>query len=89
MPKRKISIYIDEEIWEEFKKKAVSKGKDVSKYLEEVLEEELLKKLDIELGRMVEDENYEFDFEPLKVSGTVSNLVREMRDERRDRLSGQ
>ncbi len=87
--RRKTSIYIDESLWEEFKKKAVSKGKEVSKYLEEVMEEELLKNLEKELNRQVEGENQELDFEPIEVSEIVSSLVRKMRDERRNSLSGQ
>ncbi len=72
-----------------FKKKALSKGKEVSRYLEEVIEEELLKNLEKELNQQVEGENYELDFEPIEVGEIMSDLVREMRDERRNSLSGQ
>ncbi len=87
--RRKTSVYIDESLWNEFKKKAVSMGKEVSKYLEEVIEEELLKNLEKELNQQVEGENYELDFEPIEVGEIMSDLVREMRDERRNSLSGQ
>ncbi len=87
--RRKTSIYVDGSLWKEFKKRAESKGKEVSKYLEEVIEEELLKNLEKELNRQVEGENQELDFEPIEVSEIVSNLVRKMRDERRNSLSGQ
>lgn len=87
--RRKTSVYIDESLWNEFKKKAVSMGKEVSKYLEEVIEEELLKNLEKELNQQVEGENYELDFEPIEVGEIMSDLVREMRDERGDSLSGQ
>ncbi|MGC9153237.1 MAG: ribbon-helix-helix protein, CopG family [Vulcanisaeta sp.] len=86
MGKIKTSIYIDEELWREFKKYAAERGLDVSELLEELIKEELMTELNT---LMPEESNPELDFEPIKPRGMVSSLVREMRDERESDLSGQ
>ncbi|MGC8607951.1 MAG: ribbon-helix-helix protein, CopG family [Vulcanisaeta sp.] len=85
MGKIKTSIYIDEELWREFKKHAAEQGLDASELLEELIKEELM----IELNTLIPEEtNPELDFEPIKPREPVSGLVREMRDERESDLSG-
>ena len=89
MGKIKTSIYIDEDLWREFKKYAAERGLDVSELLEELIKEELMIELDSLLSELPEEENPELDFEPIKPKEPISGLVREMRDERENRLLGQ
>ena len=63
------------------------KGIDVSSLIEEILKHEMLDDLSEALSQFAGPENYEFDFKPLEVGESVSELVREMRDERADNLS--
>ena len=88
LTKVKASIYIDKDLWEEFKKLAWRRGIEPSKLLEELIREELIKRIldefihELNIGR-----DYEIDFEPIKPrKDSVSDLVRAIHDERRDRL---
>ena len=84
MVRVKTSIYVDRDVWKRFRDYARRRGVEVSRLLEELmleamLEEEVLKALE-ELG---EASPVELDFEPIEPrGGLVSELVREMRDER-------
>ena len=84
MGKIKTSIYVDEDLWREFKKYAAERGLDVSELLEELIKEELM----VELNSLMPEgeENVELDFEPIKPRESISGLVREMRDEREGSL---
>ena len=87
MVRKKTSIYIDSELWEKFKKYALMKGMDVSSLLEEIIRNEVLDDLDEALSQFSGPDDYQFDFEPVEVGEPVSELVREMRDERVDNIS--
>ncbi|MCC6017671.1 MAG: hypothetical protein LM601_01400 [Candidatus Verstraetearchaeota archaeon] len=82
MVRKKTSIYVDEEIWMEFKRYAVDKGMDVSSLIEEILREELLSHIDDALSKIAGSEDYQINFEPIEPRGSVSALIREMRNER-------
>lgn len=86
--KVKSSVYIDGEIWRRFKKYAAEQEREVSVLLEELMREELMLNLQAVLEELAEQGEIELDFEPVKpITGLVSTLVREMRDERNS-LSG-
>ena len=87
MARKKTSIYVDEEVWEEFKRYAVAKGVDASSLLEEIIREELLSYFDDVLSNIAGPEDYQINFEPVEPKGDVSALIREMRDERARSLS--
>ncbi len=91
MVKVKTSIYIDRELWEKFKKHASKKGMEASRLLEEIIRDEIIEDtLEHILLDLASSENYEIDFEPMKTrEGTVSELIRVMRNERSNNLSGQ
>ena len=80
MSKIRVSIYIDEDLWREFKKYAAEKGLSASELLEELIKEELM----IGLNSLIpEEEDYlELSFDPIRPREPVSGFVREMRDER-------
>ena len=81
--KVKTSIYVDRELWERFKKGAALKGVDASSLLEEALREEVCVD-ELLASLLAEGEGLsELDFDPVEVEeGSVSSLVREMRDGR-------
>ncbi|WP_456367085.1 ribbon-helix-helix domain-containing protein [Thermococcus sp.] len=85
MGKVKTSVYLDEELWKEFKELAQREKSEVSKLLEEALMNYLIN----EVLKDVDDSEVPLWFEPLKVEGESSEkLVREMRDEGEKRLLG-
>lgn len=85
MGKIKTSVYIDEELWREFKELALRERSEVSRLLEEAIRNYIVQEL-IE----VDDSDIPIWFEPVEVKGAfVSKLVREMRDEREKGLLGQ
>ncbi len=83
----KTSIYIDGELWERLKERARSRSVEISRYLEDLIREELDSEIVDALGELIDEEVIELDFEPVRAGGTVSDLVREMRDERGSSLS--
>jgi len=86
MSRHKTSIYVDRRLWEKFKEHARRRGIEVSRLIEELMKEVLVDELLNDF--MCEERCVELDFEPVVPrGGIVSDLVREMRDERRDRLS--
>jgi hypothetical protein len=87
MVRKKTSIYVDEEIWMEFKRYAVDKGMDVSSLIEEILREELLSHIDDALSKIAGSEDYQINFELIEPKGSVSTLIREMKDIRACGLS--
>jgi hypothetical protein len=87
MVRKKTSIYVDEEIWMEFKRYAVDKGMDVGSLIEEILREELLSHIDDALSKIAGSEDYQINFEPIEPKGSVSILIREMKDIRACGLS--
>ena len=89
MGKIRVSIYIDEDLWREFRRYAAEKGLSASELLEELIKEELMIEPDSLLPELPEEENPEPDFEPIKPKEPISGLVREVRDERENRLLGQ
>ena len=90
MVKVKTSIYIERTLWELFKRHAARRGIEVSKLLEELIKDEIVEySLDDVLLELAGSKDYELDFKPIKPKeGTVSELVRVMRNERADSLSG-
>lgn len=87
MARKKTSVYIDEDLWKKFKKYASMRGMDISGLLEEIIRNEILDDLSEALYQLAGPDDYQFDFEPVEVKGSVSELVREMRDERVDSIS--
>jgi hypothetical protein len=87
--RRKISVYVDVELWERFKKYAEERGVGASRLLEELMREELGDYVDEALGALAGSDSYELGFEPVELKGSVSQFVREMRDERERGLLGQ
>ncbi|NJE02980.1 ribbon-helix-helix protein, CopG family [Thermococcus sp. MV11] len=86
MGKVKTSVYVDEELWREFKELALREGSEVSKLLEEALMNYLIN----EVLRDIDDSEVPLWFEPLNVGGERSEkLLREMKDDREKRLLGQ
>lgn len=83
MARKKTSVYVDEDLWAELKRRAVENGVEVSSLLEGIIKEELMNYLESYLKELAGLEDYELDFEPVKPKGgLVSELVREMRHER-------
>jgi len=89
LTKIKTSIYVDKNLWEEFKKIALKRGVEPSKLLEELIREELIERsLEEFIRELGIEDDYEVDFEPVRPrNGLVSDLVRMMRDERGNSLS--
>ncbi|GAB6134938.1 ribbon-helix-helix protein, CopG family [Thermococcus prieurii] len=86
MGKVKTSVYVDEELWREFKELALREGSEVSRLLEEALMNYLIN----EVLKDVDDSEVPLWFEPLDAGGEGSEkLLREMRDDREERLLGQ
>ncbi|BES82352.1 hypothetical protein [Pyrodictium abyssi] len=83
------SIYVDRDLWKRFRDYARRKGIEASRLLEELmleamLEEEVLRALEA----LEEKPLLELDFEPVEPrGGTVSELVRETRDEQANSIS--
>ncbi|MEM0347217.1 MAG: hypothetical protein QW309_00900 [Zestosphaera sp.] len=86
MGKVKTSIYVDEDLWKEFKKIASSRDQELSEALERLLREELMVDLEVAIRELVDELDTELDFKPVKAKAPVSELVREMRDERESSL---
>jgi len=89
MGKIKTSIYVDEDLWKKFKKIASSRDQELSEALEGLLREELMVDLEAVVRELVDELDAELDFKPVKAEAPVSELVREMRNERENRLLGQ
>ncbi|MEM1703876.1 MAG: hypothetical protein QXQ31_07455 [Zestosphaera sp.] len=86
MGKVKTSIYVDEDLWKEFKKIASSRDQELSEALEGLLREELMVDLEAVIRELVNELDTELNFKPVKAKAPVSELVREMRNERESRL---
>lgn len=92
MAKVKTSVYIDRELWRRFREYVRRKGGEVSEYLESVIEDAMFEDALVrELSDLIEEGSAdEIDFEPVAPEGgSVSELVRVMRDERAGHLSRQ
>ncbi|MEM0040640.1 MULTISPECIES: hypothetical protein [Thermofilum] len=87
--RRKISVYVDVELWERFKKYAEERDAGASRLLEELIREELGDYVDEALGALAGSDSYELGFDPVEPKGPVSLFVRETRDERERGLLGQ
>lgn len=90
MGKIKSSIYIDEELWRELKRRAVEMDLEIGSLLEELIKDNLLIGIEEELVEMGGDlSDVEIDFEPIKPidrQRLVSTLIRDLRDERENSL---
>ncbi|MEM4985297.1 MAG: hypothetical protein QW289_05300 [Sulfolobales archaeon] len=86
MGKVKTSIYVDEDLWKEFKKIASLRDQELSEALEGLLREELMVDLEAVIREFVNELDTELNFKPVKAKAPVSELVREMRNERESRL---
>jgi len=88
--RKKSSVYVDVGLWRRFRKRAMEKGVELSTMLEDVIHEELLDYLSEALDELAGSHVYDLDFKPVKPrEGAVSELVRVMRSERSDSVSGQ
>ncbi|MEM1581726.1 MAG: hypothetical protein QXK89_04350 [Candidatus Bathyarchaeia archaeon] len=88
MGKIKSSIYIDEGLWRELKRRAVEMDLEIGSVLEESIKDNLMIGIEEELSEIGGDLNdVEIDFEPVKpIKGLVSTLTRDLRDERENSL---
>jgi predicted DNA-binding ribbon-helix-helix protein len=88
-PRYKTSVYVDRELWGKLKDYARRRNIEVSKLIEELIKEGLIEDDLVEiLGELVGEEYVELDFEPVKIGvEKISPIVREMRDERSNKLS--
>lgn len=88
MGKVKSSIYIDEDLWRALKRRAVEMDLEISSLLEELIKDNLMIGIEeelVEMGGGLSD--VEMDFEPIKpVEGSVSTLIRGLRNERENSL---
>ena len=85
MGRVKTSVYIDEELWREFKELARAEGREVSRLLEEAIMNYIVSEL-----LDVDESKLPIWFEPIEVGGEdTSKILREMRDEREKSLLGQ
>lgn len=88
--KVKTSVSIDGKLWRRLKEKAAEEGVDVSDYLERLIRKDLPEE---SLGDLMGEDlvgYYEsIDFEPLDLGTDSAKIIREMRDERADKLSRQ
>jgi len=87
--KVKTSIYVDKELWEKFKLQASKRGTEIARMLEDMIRDEMV---DSFLNQMIADtgesEDYKIESEPVEPEkGLVSELVRDMRDERDNSVS--
>uniref|UniRef100_A0A7C4H9M4 CopG family transcriptional regulator n=1 Tax=Staphylothermus marinus TaxID=2280 RepID=A0A7C4H9M4_STAMA len=82
----KTSIYVDEDLWKEFKKLVSSRDQELSEALESLIREELMVDLETVVKELVNELDTDLDFKPVKAKAIVSELVREIRDERESRL---
>lgn len=82
MGKIKTSVFIDRELWIEFKKHVASRDRELSEVLEELLREELMMDLEDAVKELIGTLEVGLDFEPIKPKASLSEIVREMRDER-------
>ncbi|MEM2614742.1 MAG: hypothetical protein QXO15_11070 [Nitrososphaerota archaeon] len=90
MARKKSSIYVDDELWRRLKRRALEEGVELSILLEEVIREELMDYVDKALEELTGLGFYELEFKPVKPrEGSVSELIRAMRDERADSISRQ
>ena len=89
MVRFKTSIYIDRRLWKRFKEYAARRSMKVSKLLEELINNEIIDyMLNDFLLELAGSEGYELDFEPIEPKeGSISELIRVMRDERRNNIS--
>jgi len=85
----KTSIYVDRDLWKRFRDYARRKGIEASRLLEELMLEAMLEEeVPRALEALGEAPPLKLDFEPVEPrGGTVSELVREMRDERANSIS--
>ena len=83
----KTSISIDKKIWMELKNLALERGKDISSILKDAIENELNSNLDKSLMKYSIQGTSDLDFEPIKPKGKISDLIRNMRDDRESRIS--
>ncbi|MEM4572620.1 MAG: ribbon-helix-helix protein, CopG family, partial [Zestosphaera sp.] len=74
MGKVKTSIYVDEDLWKEFKKIASSRDQELSEALERLLREELMVDLEVAIRELVDELDTELDFKPVKAKAPVSEL---------------
>jgi predicted DNA-binding protein len=86
--KIKTSISIDRELWIELKTLASRQGKDVSSTLKDAIENELISDLNKSLAKYSIMNTSDLDFEPIKIDRGISDLVRSMRDDRENSISG-
>jgi len=90
--RKKSSVYVDEELWLRLRRRAMERGVGLSALLEDVIREEFMDCVDEALEDLAGSNAYEIDldFKPVKPrEGVVSELVKAMRGERSDSISGQ
>jgi len=84
--KVKTSVYVDRDLWNSFKEYASKKGFEVSKMLEELIEDTIIE-MGLDKAFTKIGNSHEIDFDPIEPKGgPISSLVRVVRDERANSL---
>lgn len=89
MTKIRVIIHIDKKLWEKLEELATIKGVKVDRLIEETIHEALLNEyVERALLELADSSIYKTGFEPVKPRSdlSISELVRDMRDERANRI---
>jgi len=82
----KTSIYVDRDLWSSFKEYASKNGLEISKILEELIEDTIIE-MELDKAFTEIEDSREIDFDPIEPKEEpVSSLVRVMRNERANSL---
>lgn len=86
----KTSINIDGRLWRRLKERAAREGVDLSDFLERLIRESLPEEsLSDLMGEDLIGYHEPIDLEPVDLGTDSAKIIREMRDERADKLSRQ
>jgi len=84
--KVKTSVYVDRDLWNSFKEYASKNGLEVSKMLEELIQDTIIE-MELDKAFTKIGDSHEIDFDPIEPKGEpISSLVRVVRDERANSL---
>ena len=87
--KTKTSISIDQQVWIKLKNLATERNTNISSALQKAIESELLSNFDDSIIKYSTRRRSDLDFDPVEPKQKVSELIRRMRDERENSISGQ
>ena len=87
--KTKTSISIDQQVCIKLKNLATERNTNISSVLQKAIDGELLSNFDDSIMKYSTKRRSDSDFDPVEPKQKVSELVRRMRDERENSISGQ